>query len=68
MKMFSAVWQPFYPGQIWVNIGLDNDLLQLQNGNKPLSEPALKYCQISLLAFTWGQFHSKRSRYEFDSY
>ena len=47
--------------QIWVSIGPGNGLLP--DGTKPLPEPMLTYHQWSLVAFTWGQFHMKCSRY-----
>ena len=33
------------------------------SGNKPLPEPLLTYHKWKLLAFTWGQFYRKCSRY-----
>ena len=44
-----------------VNIGSDNGLLP--DGTKPLPEPMLTNHKWGLVAFTWGQFHGKCSRY-----
>ena len=45
-----------------VNIGSGHGLLP--GGTKPVPEPMLTVHQWSLVAFTWGQFHEKRSRYQ----
>ena len=47
--------------QNWVNIGSGNGLEP--DGTKPIPEPMLTYHQWDLLAFTWGKFHQKCSRY-----
>ena len=41
----------------WVNIGSGNGLLP--DGSKPLPEAMLTNDQLGLVAFFWGQFHSR---------
>ena len=47
--------------EILVNIGSGNG--SLPGGTEPLPEPKLTNHQLGLVAFTWGQFHRKWSRY-----
>ena len=47
--------------KIWINIGSGNDFLP--DSIEPLPEPLLTYHNWGFLAFTWGQFHRKCSRY-----
>ena len=47
--------------EILVNTGSGNGLVP--DSTKPLPGPMLTYHQWGLVAFTWGQFHEKCSRY-----
>ena len=65
--MDAAPWSDFnsyclvMPYEDWVNICSVYGFLP--TGTKPLPEPVLTNHHWSLLAFTWGQFHRKCSRY-----
>ena len=48
--------------RVFVKIGSGNGLMP--NGTKPLPEPMLTYHQYDHVAFTWGQFHWKCSKYQ----
>ena len=57
-----AWWHHIWRGSWnWVNIGSGNDLVP--SGTKSLPEQMLTNHQWVLLAFTWGKFHRKCSRY-----
>ena len=59
-ELFVA-WSRPMASQNSVNIGSDNGLVP--SGTKPLPEPVLANHQWGHMAFTWGQFHRKCSRY-----
>ena len=59
-ELFVA-WSRPMASQNSVNIGSDNGLVP--SGTKPLTEPVLTNHQWGHMAFTWGQFHRKYSRY-----
>ena len=56
------IWQEAHVAiQIWAT--LDSGKSRLCDGTTPLPEPALTNRQWGHVAFTWGQFHKKCSRF-----